>query len=86
MCPVRLPSRQERQILSVPRRIGCSVPVAALLVPVDAPLAGHRHRPRVWLTGGMLFTVIIALVTVIIALVRGLPPCVQDLYRELRSG
>ena len=79
MCPVRLPSRQERQILSVPRRIGCSVPVAALLVPVDAPLAGHRHRPRVWLTGGMLFTVIIALV-------RGLPPCVQDLYRELRSG
>lgn len=32
-----------------------------------------------WLAAGMILTVIIALV-------RGLPRCIRDLYRELRSG
>ena len=32
-----------------------------------------------WLAAGMIFTLIIALV-------RGLPRCIRDLYRELRSG
>ena len=32
-----------------------------------------------WLAAGMLLTVIIALA-------RGLPRCIRDLYRELRSG